>query len=102
MYIVMNKDKWNSLSKTDQQVIEKINEEWIEKSGHLWNDLDKESKEYGLQKGVKFVKSSKEEEAKTVEKMKPILAKYVKIMKEKGLSGEEALKFVHDYIRAHP
>jgi TRAP-type transport system periplasmic protein len=27
MYIVMNKDKWNSLSKADQQTIEQINEE---------------------------------------------------------------------------
>ncbi len=33
------------------------------------------------------MKTSKEEEAKTVEKMKPILAKYVKIMKDKGLKG---------------
>ena len=102
MYIVMNKDKWNSLSKGDQQIIEKINEEWIEKSGQLWNDLDKESKEYGVQKGVKFVKSSKEEEAKTAEKMKPILAKYSKNMKAKNLPGDEALKFVQDYIKAHP
>ncbi len=102
MYIVMNKDKWNSLSKGDQKTIEGINEEWIEKSGKLWNELDKESREYGVQKGVKFVKATKEEEAKTAEKMKPILEKYVKTMQAKGLPSAEALKFVQDYIKAHP
>ena len=102
MYVVMNKNKWNSLSKEDQQAIEKINEEWIEKQGKLWNQLDKEAKEYAIQKGVKFVKASKEEEAKTVVKMKPIQEKYVKAMKAKNLPGDEALKFCLDYIKAHP
>ena len=55
-----------------------------------------------IQKGVKFVKASKEEEAKTAEKMKPILADYVKTMKAKGLPAEETLKFCQDYIKAHP
>jgi TRAP-type C4-dicarboxylate transport system substrate-binding protein len=102
MYVVMNKDKWNLISKADQQAIEKMNEETIEKSGKIWNELDKESKEYGIQKGVKIVKVSKEEEVSTAEKMKPILAEYIKKMKAKGLPGEEAVKFLQDYIKAHP
>jgi TRAP-type transport system periplasmic protein len=102
MYVIMNKNKWNSLSQTDQKAIEKINEEFIEKQGKLWVQLDQEAKEYALQKGVKFVKVSKEEEAKTAEKMLPILAKDVERMKGKGLPGEEALKFCLDYIKMHP
>lgn len=102
MYVVMNKDKWNQISKEDQAAIEKINEEWIEKQGKLWNQLDKEGKEYAIQKGVKFVKVSKEEEAKVVGLMKPILDDYVKAMKGKGLPGAEALKFCQDYLKANP
>lgn len=102
MFVIMNKDKWNSISKADQQAIEKINEEWIEKQGLLWNQLDKDAKEYAIAKGVKFVKVSKEEEAKTTAKMKPILEKYVKDSKAKGLPGDEALKFCLDYIKTHP
>ncbi len=102
MYVVMNKNKWNSLSKEDQAAIEKLNEEWIERHGKLWNQLDKEAKEYAQQKGVKFVRVSKEEEAKTAAKMKPIQEKYVKAMKAKGLPGDEALKFCLDYIKTHP
>jgi TRAP-type C4-dicarboxylate transport system substrate-binding protein len=102
MFVVMNKNKWNSMSKADQDAIEKINEEWIEKQGQLWNVLSKEAREYAIQKGVKFVRSSKEEEARTAEKMKPVLAEYVKNMKSKGLPGDEALKFCLDYIKSHP
>ncbi len=102
MYVIMNKNKWNALKKEDQAAIEKINEEWIEKQGHLWNQLDKEAKEYAIQKGVKFVKVSKEEEASTAAKMKPIQEKYVKAIKAKGLPADEALKFCLDYIKTHP
>jgi TRAP-type C4-dicarboxylate transport system substrate-binding protein len=102
MYVIMNKDKWNSISSADQQAIEKINEEWIEKQGKLWNLLDKEGKEYAIEKGVKFVKVSQQEEATVAEKMKPILGEYVKTMKAKGLPAEEALKFCLDYIKANP
>jgi len=102
MFVVMNKNKWNSISKADQEIIEKINEEWIEKQGQLWNTLSKEAREYAIQKGVKFVRSSREEEARTAEKMKPVLAEYVKNMKGKGLPAYEALKFCQDYIKTHP
>jgi len=33
MPIFMNKDKWNAISKKDQEIIEQINEEWVEKQG---------------------------------------------------------------------
>jgi TRAP-type transport system periplasmic protein len=102
IFVVMNKDKWNSLSKEDQAAIEKINEEWIEKHGKMWVQLDKEAKEYAIQKGVKFVRASKEEEARTAEKMKPVIEKYVREKKAKGLPAEEALKFCLDYIKTHP
>jgi TRAP-type C4-dicarboxylate transport system substrate-binding protein len=101
-YVVMNKDKWNSISKADQQAIEKINDEWIEKQGKLWNDLDKEAREFGIQKGVKMVKATKEEEAWTAERMRPLLTDYVKAKKPKGLPAEEVLQFCLDYVKTHP
>jgi TRAP-type C4-dicarboxylate transport system substrate-binding protein len=102
MYVLMNKGKWNGLSKEDQQAIEAINDEWNEKQAKLWVQLDNSAKEFAIQKGVKFVKVTKEEEAKTAEKMKPILADYVKTMKAKGLPAEEALNFCLEYIKTHP
>jgi TRAP-type transport system periplasmic protein len=102
IFVVMNKDKWNAISKADQDIIEKINEEWIEKQGQLWNKLDKEAEEFVVQKGVKVLKASKADEAKVAEKMKPIFPGFVKDMKAKGLPGDEVLKFILEYIKTHP
>jgi TRAP-type C4-dicarboxylate transport system substrate-binding protein len=98
----MNKAKWNSISPADQKAIEKINEEYIEKIGKLWVELDKKAKEFALSKGVTFVKVSDAEQAATAEKMKPILDAYVSMAKSKGLPGDEALKFCQDYLKSHP
>jgi len=47
------------------------------------------------------VRSSEAEVAATAEKMKPILAEYLKMTQSKGLPGAEALQFCQDYIRTH-
>jgi TRAP-type C4-dicarboxylate transport system substrate-binding protein len=100
--VFMNKDKWNSLSKQDQEIIEKINEEWVEKQAKLWNELDKEATELANQKGIKLIKATKEQEAQVAEKMKAVKAEWVKKTSEKGLPAQEALDFCIEYVKAHP
>jgi TRAP-type C4-dicarboxylate transport system substrate-binding protein len=102
MYVVMNKDKWNSIPPADQKAIEQINDEYNEKIAKLWVELDGKAKEFALSKGVTFVTVSEKEQAATAEKMKPILDDYVKMAKSKGLAGDEALKFCQDYLKSHP
>jgi len=51
---------------------------------------------------LKVVTISPDEVRISVEKMKPLLEAYVKRMKEKGLPGEESLKFCQDYLKTHP
>jgi len=100
-YVVMNKGKWNALPADIQKIIERINEEWIEKMGRLWDELDKEGKEVFIQKGGKVIMLSKEENARWSERLRPILDDYVKDMKSKGLPGDEALKFCVDFLKTH-
>ncbi len=102
MYAVMNKAKWNAISAADQKAIEKINEEYAEKFGKGWFELDSKAVEFAKSKGVTFVKVSKEDEAFTAEKMKPILDDYVKMTKTKGLPGDEALKFAQEFLQKNP
>ncbi len=102
MYAIMNKDKWNAISPADQKMIEKINEEYIEKFGKGWVELDSKAVEFAKGKGVTFLKVSKEDEAATAQKMKPILDDYVKMAKSKGLPGDEALKFCEDFLKKNP
>jgi len=46
MFVVMNKGKWNALPPDIQNIIEKVNEEWIEKQGKAWDEIDKERREW--------------------------------------------------------
>jgi len=101
MYCIMNKDKWNAISPADQKAIEKLNDEYNEKFGKKWVELDAKAVEFAKSKGVTFVKVSKEDEALTAQRMKPILDDYVKMTKAKGLPGDEALKFIQDYLKSH-
>ncbi len=100
--VFMNKDKWNSLTKEDQKTIEKINEEWVEKHAQLWEKLEKEAEEHAIQKGIKMIKPTKEEDAQLAEKMKVVRAEWVKNMTAKGLPAQEALDWCLEYIKTHP
>jgi TRAP-type C4-dicarboxylate transport system substrate-binding protein len=99
MFVVMNKDKWNALPPDIQKIIEKINGEWIEKQGKTWDEIDKEGRDYTLKLGNKIISISKEENEKWIKAVRPLLDDYVKNMKDKGLSGEEVLKFYMDQMK---
>lgn len=101
-FVAMNKEKWNSLPKDIQQIMEKLNEEWFEKHARAWSEVDDESREWSIKKGHKFTKASAEDEAKMRERMKPVLDAYVSDMKTKGLPGEDALKFCLDFVKNAP
>jgi TRAP-type C4-dicarboxylate transport system substrate-binding protein len=92
-FVVMNKEKWNALPPEVQKVIEQVNKEWIEKTGRLWEAIDKSGREYTLKRGNEIILLPKEEDERWARAVRPILDDYVASMKEKGLPGEEALKF---------
>jgi TRAP-type C4-dicarboxylate transport system substrate-binding protein len=100
-YVVMNKNKWNAIPPDAQKVIDQMSDEYAEKLAKTWQRLFDLGEEFFLQKGVKKIVLSKEEDAKWIEAVEPVVAAYVKKLDEKGLPGDEALKFCRDYIKAH-
>jgi TRAP-type C4-dicarboxylate transport system substrate-binding protein len=102
-FFAMNKEKWNSLPKDIQDIIEKLNKEYAEKQGKLWDIGDAEAIEW-LNKSGKhmFVKAADDEVLKMAERQKPLLDAYVKNVKAKGLPGDEALKWLQDYLKTAP
>ena len=92
-------DKWNALPADLQKTIEKINQEWVDKTGKVWDDIDKSGKEFSLKLGNKIIPLSKEENQRWAKAVTPVLDDYVKAMKEKGLPGDEALKFCLDFLK---
>lgn len=101
MFIVMNKNKWNSLPPDIQKVFTEVNEEWIEKQARAWDEIEKEGIDFTQKRGNKIIRLTKEEDARWAAAVKPIVDEYVKTTKAKGLPGDEALKFCLDYLKAN-
>lgn len=101
-FVAMNKKKWESLPKDVQETIEKINKEWIVKTGKNWDEIDKEGAKTTLEKGNKIIPLSKEEDARWAKAVKPVFDEYVKNAKAKGLPGEEALNFCVEWLKQNP
>ncbi len=100
-FVVMNKDKWNALPPDIQKIIEKINEEWIEKQGRAWDEIDKQGKEFVIKRGNKIQTLSPQEGARWKAAVQPLIEDYIKTNKAKGLPAEAAVKFVQDYLKAN-
>ncbi len=98
--VAMNKGKWDALPPDAQKAIEAINKEWIEKQGKLWDTMDQEGKDFILKRGNKITTLSAEENQRWATQAQPLFEEYVKKMKDKGLPGADALKFVRDYLKA--
>jgi TRAP-type C4-dicarboxylate transport system substrate-binding protein len=97
-FVAMNKDRWQKLPKDVQDVIEKVNEEWIAKTGNAWDVMDKSGKDFAAAKGNGSIALSEAENARWAVAVRPILDEYVAKMKEKGLPGAEALAFCKDML----
>jgi TRAP-type C4-dicarboxylate transport system substrate-binding protein len=98
-FVAMNKEKWNSLPADIQKIIETVNQEWIDKTGRIWDEIDKSGREFSQKRGNKFILLSKEEDQRWAQAVTSVLDEYVKNMKEKGLPGEEALRFCRDILK---
>jgi TRAP-type transport system periplasmic protein len=98
-FVVMNKESWNALPPDAQKIIEQINEEWIDKQGNLWDDIDKAGYEFVKAKGHNVITLSASEQDRWVNAVRPLLEDYVKAMKAKGLPGDEVLKFCQDQLK---
>jgi len=101
-FVAMNKKKWEALPKDVQETIEKINKEWIVKTGKAWDEFDKVGKEYTLSKGNKVIELSKEEDARWAKAVQPVLVDYVQSAKAKGVPADEALKFCQEWLKKNP
>ncbi len=101
-FITMNKDKWNALPPDIQKIIKDVNEEWVRKTGKLWDELDRSGREFALRMGHQFIPLSKEEEGEWIKALNPLFDIYLKNMKDKGLPGEEVLKFCLEYLEKNP
>jgi len=97
-FVVMNKDKWNSLPPKIQQTIQEINTEWIAKHGEAWDQSDEEGLAFIESLNREIIEQDEAEAERWREAVQSILQEYVDAMKEKGLPGDEALKYAQETL----
>lgn len=97
-YIVMNKDKWNSLPPDIQKIFDATSEEYTMKVAQGWDQKDKEARAWMKEKSHTIITLPPAEEQRWADKMTPLYDEYVKEKTAKGVPAAEILKFARDYI----
>ncbi len=92
-YLVMNKDAWNKLPPAIQKVFNEYPFE--EKLATMWNEIDIDGKQLGIEKGLKFIELPREEIKKWKDAVEPVLDKYVKSMVAAGYPEKETRELIN-------
>jgi len=89
-YVVMNLEKWNSISPGDQKAIgEIIGRYGARLCGSVFDKYQKRDVEWMAEKGDKFYTLPTEERARWVERVMPLRDNWIKKMEGRGLPGRE-------------
>ena len=100
-YVLMNKQKWDSLPDDVKKVINEFSKEFTERWAVEWNNIDIEGREYFTKQGGQIVPISDAESARWVKATQPVIDDYKKDLISKGYKAEEIdswLSFVKERI----
>ena len=100
MFVVMNKDKWNSLPSNVQEVFTEVSSEWVEEHGEAWDQADKEGLEFVKSLDREIIPLPPEEEARWKEAVQPVIDEYISQAAEENLPGEELVNDIRSRIEA--
>ncbi|MEA2039034.1 MAG: TRAP transporter substrate-binding protein, partial [Thermodesulfobacteriota bacterium] len=98
-FVVMNKDKWNSMPDDVKKTIEEINSEWIIKHGQAWDDSDFEGIKFFLNRGNTIIGIGPKEAARWKKAVQPVIDSYKKEVDSKGLPGNKVLGYVQKRLK---
>ena len=99
-FVVMNKDKWNSLPADVQKIIEQINMEWAVKHGEAWDTSDAQGIVFFLNQGSEVIGLDAKEGERWKKAVEPIVADYIAKMNEKGFNGTEIVDFTIETLKS--
>jgi TRAP-type C4-dicarboxylate transport system substrate-binding protein len=92
-FVVMNKDKWNSISAANQKIIEQINMEWADKHGEAWDTSDAKGIVFFLNQGGTIIGLDAKEGERWKKAVAPIIDEYRAKMNKEGFKGDELVDF---------
>jgi TRAP-type transport system periplasmic protein len=97
-FVVMNKDKWNSIPADLQKIISQINQEWIPRHGKAWDESDKVGLDAFKSLGNEVIKLSDDESEKWKTAIAPVLDNYIDKMNKKEFDGSKIVSFVKNSL----
>ncbi len=89
MFVVMNKDKWESLPADIQEIVTETSAEFAVRHGEAWDEADASAREYVKGLGHPTLTIPEANQAVWKEKVQPVIDDFVKACEEKGLPGKE-------------
>ena len=92
-FVVMNKDKWNSLSEKNRKIISQINMEWADKHGEAWDTSDAKGIVFFLNQGGEIIGLDSKEGERWKKAVAPIVDDYKAKMDAKGMKGTAIVDF---------
>jgi len=101
MFIVMNKDKWNSLPGGIQKTFTQVSEDWIEKHGKVWDYYDQVAIDFflSLGEGREVIELPPAEMAKWVATaVEPMINTYISEKTAMGLPAADYNKYLLDRV----
>jgi len=94
-FTTMNLDTWNSFPKEIQDKILEVNERLFPEMASLWDKICAEGLEFAkTEYGHEEFTLSDEEFARWMEKLTPIIDKYIQEMNQKGFDGEKIIETI--------
>lgn len=100
-YVVMNKQKWNSLPPDIQNAISEFSAEFVDRWAVEWNKIDIEGAEFFKKQGGKVISLPTAESARWVNAVDPVVENFKKDLVSKGYKAEEVnswISFVKERI----
>ena len=100
-FVVMNKDKWNSLSDSAKKAVSETNREWAVKHGEAWDVSDYEGVRFTLNMGNSIIGISGDEAERWKKAVQPVFDEYVKKAEKRKVPGQEALDFLNQQLELY-
>jgi len=100
-YVVMNKQKWNSLHPDVQKIISDFSADFIPGWGVEWNKVDIEGRDFFTKLGGKVISLSDAESARWVSAIEPMFGDFKKDLVSKGFTAGEVdnmIRYVKERI----
>jgi TRAP-type transport system periplasmic protein len=88
-YVIMNRNTYKKFTPELKETFDKLVGEYKERTALMWNLIDSEGKEFGIEQGVEIIDLPPEEVTRWREAAKPVIEGYVKKMTGSGFAEPE-------------